>query len=189
MSDSAKPPLSALRPAVFLDRDGTLIPDTGYLDNVAGVRLLPGVGPALAALARAGFALVVVTNQSGIGRGLIRAEIVEQQHERLRELLRPNGVELAAVEYCPHAPDAGCACRKPRPGMLLRAAARLRLELKASFMVGDKTADVAAGQAAGCRTIFLGTTAAEADFNAPDVPAAAAWILARGPGTIPVTRF
>ena len=179
MSDATQQASSALRPAVFLDRDGTLIRDTGYLDNVAGVQLLPGVGAALAALARAGFVLVVVTNQSGIGRGLIRAEIVEQQHERLRDLLRPSGVELAAVEYCPHAPDTGCDCRKPLPGMLLRAAGRLGIDLSASFMVGDKPADVGAGQAAGCRTVFLGDGCAEADFNAPDVPAAAAWILAR----------
>lgn len=179
MSDPVQPPLSAGRPAVFLDRDGTLIRDTGYLDNVAGVRLLPGVGAALAALARAGFMLVVVTNQSGIGRGLIREEVVGQQHARLRELLRPAGVELAAVEYCPHAPDTGCDCRKPLPGMLLRAAARLGLDLTASFMVGDKPADMGAGHAAGCRTVFLGEGCAEADFNAPDVPAAAAWILAR----------
>jgi len=163
---------------VFLDRDGTLIRDTGYLDNVAGVQLLPGVGAALAALARAGFVLVVVTNQSGIGRGLIRTEVVEQQHDRLRELLRPAGVDLAAVEYCPHAPDTGCDCRKPLPGMLLRAACRLGIDLAASFMVGDKPADVGAGHAAGCRTVFIGEGCAEADFNAPDVPAAVAWILA-----------
>ena len=178
MSDITQQSSASLRPAVFLDRDGTLIRDTGYLDNVAGVQLLPGVDAALAALAQAGFILVVVTNQSGIGRGLIRAEVVEQQHDRLRELLRPAGVELAAVEYCPHAPDTGCTCRKPLPGMLLRAARRIGIDLAASFMVGDKPADVSAGHAAGCRTVFLGAECAGADFNAPDVPAAAAWILA-----------
>ncbi|MFA5206730.1 MAG: HAD family hydrolase [Lentisphaeria bacterium] len=175
------------RPAVFLDRDGTLIPDHNYLATVDGVDLLPGAGDALAALARAGFALVVVTNQSGIGRGLIRPEVVEQQHERLRERLRPFGVELAAIAKCPHLPETGCACRKPKPGMLLETAGRLGLDLAASFMVGDKPGDIGAGRAAGCRTVLLGTAnddPAGADFTAPDLPAAAAWILGHRAGKV-----
>ena len=165
--------------AVFLDRDGTVIPDAGYLATVEGVSLLPGAGVALAALARAGFLLVLVTNQSGIGRGYFTAATVEAQHRRLQALLEPFGVRFADIEYCPHAPDTACGCRKPQPGLLLAAAAKLHLSPADSFMIGDKAADVAAGRAIGCRTIFLGHACAQADFCAPTLAAAAEWILAR----------
>ena len=165
--------------AVFLDRDGTVIPDANYLSTVEGVALLPGAGEALGRLARAGFLLVLVTNQSGIGRGYFTAEVVEAQHARLRELLKPFGAELAAVEFCPHAPEEVCGCRKPLPGMILRAAERLGIASEASFMAGDKPADVQAGRAAGCRTVFIGRECPGADFCAPDLAAAAEWILGR----------
>lgn len=171
-----------LHKAVFLDRDGTVIPDANYLATVEGVTLLPGAGEALAALARAGFLLVLVTNQSGIGRGYFTAAIVEAQHHRLQELLKPFGVTLAAVEFCPHAPDTECNCRKPKPGMLLTAAAKLQVAPADSFMVGDKPADVEAGRAAGCRTVFIGPQAcAAADFSSATLAAAAEWILTQTP--------
>ncbi len=171
-----------LQKAVFLDRDGTVIRDANYLSTVEGVALLPGAGEALGALARAGFLLVLVTNQSGIGRGYFTAELVEAQHARLRELLKPFGAEFAAVEYCPHAPGAECGCRKPQPGMLLAATGRLRVAPADSFMVGDKPADVEAGRAAGCRTVFIGPACQGADCCAPDLAAAAEWILSRRAG-------
>ena len=169
-----------LRPAVFLDRDGTLIPDHGYLAAVDGVTLLPGVGPALAELARAGFLLVLITNQSGIGRGYFTRAVVDAQHERLQERLRPFGAELAALEVCPHTPEESCDCRKPWPGMLQRAAAALRLDLPRSWMIGDKALDAQAGRAAGCRAIRLAAAAdPAADATVPDVAAATRWILAQ----------
>jgi D-glycero-D-manno-heptose 1,7-bisphosphate phosphatase len=176
----------SIRSAVFLDRDGTLIPDHGYLASVDGVTLLPGTGPALAALARAGFLLVLITNQSGIGRGRFSRAVVDAQHERLQELLRPFGVALAGVEVCPHPPEADCDCRKPRPGLLRRAAAALGIDLARSWMVGDKTGDIEAGRAAGCRTILLGTAVdpdTPADTTVPDLATAARWIVAHSEGS------
>ncbi len=165
--------------AVFLDRDGTLIVDRGYLDNVAGVELLPGVGEALARLAAAGFLLVVVSNQSGVGRGYFEYSMVEAQHRRLQELLAMHGVRLAAGKYCPHAPDQHCPCRKPKPQMLIEAAAELEIDLSASWMIGDKASDVEAGQAATCQTILLGQPGDQtpATHLATNLPQAVDWIL------------
>jgi histidinol-phosphate phosphatase family protein len=138
-----------------MDRDGTLIEDAGYPRFPHQVRLLPGAAEALAGLARLGFRLVLVSNQSGIGRGMISAAEAEQVHQRLAELLAGSGVELHASYYCPHLPDAGCECRKPRPGMLLQALRELRLDASRCFMVGDKASDVEAGASVGCRTILF----------------------------------
>ncbi len=144
-----------MRPAVFLDRDGTLIPDEGYLADASRVRLIPGVAPALRALAASGKLLVVVSNQSGVARGLIKSEEVAAVHARVVELLAAEGVHLDAAYHCEHGPDDGCACRKPRPGMLLRAAAEHPIDLRRSLMVGDKPSDVAAGEAAGCKALLF----------------------------------
>jgi len=146
---------NGLRPAVFLDRDGTLIEDVGYPRDPEAVRLLDGAPEALAALRRAGFALVVVSNQSGIGRGLVSREEADAVHARFVRELRARGVELDDVRYCPHAPEEACACRKPAAGLLLDSARELGLDLERSFMVGDKPADVEAGRTAGCRTVLF----------------------------------
>lgn len=164
--------------AVFLDRDGTVNEEVGYLGHPEGLRLLPGVPAALAALQAAGWQLVIVSNQSGVGRGLFSAAAVEAVDARLRALLAAAGVRLTASYYCPHAPWESCTCRKPAPGLLLRAAADLDIDLTRSYMVGDQPRDVAAGRAAGCRTILLGPAAdPTADVVLPDLPTAAAWIL------------
>jgi D-glycero-D-manno-heptose 1,7-bisphosphate phosphatase len=147
---------NGLRPAVFLDRDGTLIEDVGYPRDPEAVRLLDGAPEALAALRRAGFALVVVSNQSGIGRGLVSREEADAVHARFVRELQARGVELDDVRYCPHAPEEACACRKPAAGLLLDSARELGLDLDRSFMVGDKPADVEAGRTAGCRTVLFG---------------------------------
>ena len=150
----------AERPAIFLDRDGTVIEDVGYLRDPGQVQMLPGAGPALRLLQDHGFALVVVSNQSGIGRGWITPGEAEQVHERMRACLAAHGVSLDAVYYCPHAPDARCPCRKPSPEMILRAAQELDLDRARSFLVGDKATDIQAGQRAGCYTILLTPAAA-----------------------------
>lgn len=141
--------------AVFLDRDGTLIDDIGYISDPEDVRLVPGAADALRGLRDAGFRLVVVSNQSGLGRGLITQEQADAVHRRFVEELERAGARIDGAFYCPHAPEDGCACRKPLPGLLLDAARGLGLDLGRSFMVGNSDVDRAAGEAAGARAILL----------------------------------
>ena len=144
------------RAAVFLDRDGTLIDDVGYLSDPEDVRLVPGAADALRALRGDGLALVVVSNQSGIGRGLTTQEEADAVHRRFLEELERTDAGIDAAYYCPHTPEDGCLCRKPLPGLILDAARELELDLERSTMVGNSDVDVAAGEAAGTRTILLG---------------------------------
>lgn len=150
---SGRPPsvLASLRPCVFLDRDGTIIADPGYLRDPALVDLLPGTGPAIAQLNRAGLPVIVVTNQSGISRGLLTEAEYRSVTARLDELLRPFTARIDATYHCPHAPerDGPCACRKP--GLLLfeRAAEDHGLDLAASWWVGDRMSDVLPAAAVG----------------------------------------
>lgn len=145
--------------AVFLDRDGTLNVEVNYLRRVEDLRLIPGAGEALAALRRQGFVLVGITNQAGIARGLLDETVLGAIHERLQALLAAQGARLDAVYFCPHHPEftGACECRKPLPGMLLQAAAELDIDLARSWMVGDTPADIAAGRAAGCRSVLVRT--------------------------------
>ena len=171
--------MQKLNAAVFLDRDGTLIVDRGYLDNTQEIELLPGVGPALARIQATGLMLVVVTNQSGIGRGYFPRSMVREQHRVLSGKLREFGVTLDAVAVCPHHPQENCDCRKPRPGMLVRTAQTNGIDLASSYMIGDKSSDIEAGRAAGCRTVLLqsGQVSAAADFVVRDWPHAADAII------------
>jgi D-glycero-D-manno-heptose 1,7-bisphosphate phosphatase len=148
---------AASHPAAFLDRDGTLVVERGYAADGAAMELLPGVPGALRSLTAAGYVLVVVSNQAGVGRGLFTLEAVFDTMRSLRLALRRHGVELDAIYFCPHRPDEGCDCRKPAPGLLRRAAQDLRLSLKDSLMVGDKLIDVEAGHAAGARGALVRT--------------------------------
>lgn len=141
--------------AILLDRDGTLMIDTGYPKHPDEVRLLPNALTAMRRLRDAGYRLILVSNQSGIGRGLVTPEQARAVHERLVERLAEHGLELDASYYCPHAPEDDCECRKPAPGMLLRAAREHGLDLARSFMVGDKPGDVEAGRRAGCRGLLI----------------------------------
>ncbi|HET7717533.1 MAG TPA: HAD family hydrolase [Bauldia sp.] len=136
-------------PALFLDRDGTLIEDPGYIANPDDVRLIEGVPDALRRFRDAGHALVVVTNQSGIGRGLYGWDDYEAVAARLDALLAENGVFLDAAFACGHAPEEDCGWRKPAPGMILAAAEHLGLDLRRSLMAGDKRLDIEAAAAAG----------------------------------------
>ncbi|MCD6378722.1 MAG: HAD family hydrolase [Planctomycetes bacterium] len=147
---------------VFLDRDGTIIEDPGYLTEPEAVKLLPGVDAALRSLADAGYKLVIVTNQSAIARGLITEEGLERIHNELRRQLSERGVNLDGIYYCPYHPEGTIekyarisADQKPSPGMLLRAAKDLDIDLNQSWMVGDSPRDIEAGQRAGCRTIRI----------------------------------
>lgn len=149
--------------AVFLDRDGTIVADKHFLADPEGVELLPGAAEGLRELRRLGARLVVVTNQSGIGRGYFPAEVLERIHDRLRALLADDGVELDAIYSCPHAPEEGCSCRKPAPGLFLRAAEELGVELADSFVLGDRDVDVEAGRRIGATSIRIGLEPAGAD--------------------------
>jgi D-glycero-D-manno-heptose 1,7-bisphosphate phosphatase len=149
-----------LRPAVFLDRDGTLIEEVGHLGDPEGVIVLPGVPEALRRLAGAGYTLVVVSNQGGVARGLFTEDDVRAVNRRAAELLAQAGApRIGGWYWCPHHPDhtGPCRCRKPRPGMLLRAAREHDLDLPRSWMVGDHPVDAGAGRAAGARPIVVRT--------------------------------
>lgn len=137
------------RRALFLDRDGTLIVDVGYPRDPERVTPIPGVAEALRELQKS-WALVVISNQSGIGRGRITEAEAAAVHARFVELFEQAGVRFAGSYYCPHAPDAACRCRKPMPGMIQDAAREHDLDLAASVMIGDKPSDLEAGRAAGC---------------------------------------
>jgi D,D-heptose 1,7-bisphosphate phosphatase len=148
--------------AVFLDKDGTLIEDVPYNVDPARIRLTPGATEGLRVLHRAGYRLLVVSNQSGVARGYFGEEALRPVGQRLRELLAEAGVPLAGFYYCPHHAEAAvaayrvvCDCRKPRPGLLVRAAAEHGIDLARSWMIGDILDDVEAGRAAGGRTVLL----------------------------------
>ncbi len=165
---------------VFLDRDGTIIEDRGYLDDPAGIAFPPGVLGGLRQLQALGLPLVVVTNQSGVGRGYFDLDCVDRIHDRLRQLLEAEGILLDGIYTCPHAPDAGCACRKPEPGLAQRASRALGCVLEESFMIGDKPSDVEMGQRIGAETFWLAgqdeaqrATPPQADHVVRDLPEAA----------------
>lgn len=176
---------------VFLDRDGTLNYDPGYLKVAADLKLLPGVGPALARLKRAGAKLVVVTNQSGVGRGIFTLKDLEAVHARLEGLLEQEDVALDAIYFCPHHPDDGCHCRKPEVGMVERSVSELHLDLRRSYLIGDHARDIQLAYRVGAKAILITTEpvdtqaldalrAAEAmpDAVAKSMAEAVDWILA-----------
>ena len=200
----APPPVSepdasipALSPAslagvtVFLDRDGTLNIDSGYLKSPDDLTVLPGVGAALAKLKQAGARLIVVTNQSGVGRGYFTSKDLEAIHSKLRLLLAEDGVTLDGLYFCPHHPDDRCNCRKPARGMVDRALAELHVDLSRAYVVGDSARDVELARQVGAKGLLVmtGPSGAEAladltardlspDHVAEDLSQAVEWIIA-----------
>jgi histidinol-phosphate phosphatase family protein len=182
-----------VRRAVFLDKDGTLIDDVPYNVDPRLIRLAPGAAAGLRRLHEAGYRLVVVSNQSGVARGFFSETALAGVEARLRGLIEEAGAELAGFEYCPHFAGSivaeyavACDCRKPAPGMLLRAARRLVIDLKRSWMVGDILDDVEAGHRAGCRSILVDNgnetewdlgPGRRPEFLADDLGDAARWIV------------
>lgn len=167
--------VAARRQAIFLDRDGTIICDVGYPADPGQVRLLPGVGDALKRLQEQGFFLVLVSNQSGIGRGWVTEGQAERVHQKVVSCLAGYGVQLDAAYYCPHTPEQKCICRKPSPGMLLQAAEDLKVDLAQCFLVGDKQSDISAGKQAGCHTILLAADASTMPADPVPTCTAASW--------------
>ena len=173
-----------MRRALFLDRDGTVIEDHGYMRDPDLVNLLPGAAEELRSLFRDGWVLIVVSNQSGVGRGLISPEAQEAVQARFLDALREAGVVIEGSYFCPHRPDENCMCRKPSPLLLERASREHGIDLRRSWMIGDRRADILAGRTAGCRTIWMRNTvhpSAEglADYLAMDWAEAAAVIRER----------
>ena len=159
---------------VFLDRDGTLNVDTGYVKSPDDFTVLPGVGAALARLKQAGARLVVVTNQSGLGRGYFTSKDLEAIHGKLRAILAEDGVTLDGLYFCPHHPDDRCNCRKPARGMIDRALAELQVDLSRAYVVGDSVRDVELAKLVGAQSLLVmtGPSGAEAlaDLTARDLP-------------------
>lgn len=189
--------MSGLRPAVFLDRDGCLIEESGYIDRLERVRLFSYTAEALVVLKQAGFALVMITNQSGIAQGMVDVPTVEHIHAHIEAHLAAAGGALDRTYYCPHHPKAPveqwrveCDCRKPHPGMALAAARDLGLDLSRSYVVGDRWRDVGVANAVGGTGILVRSgygvheefhpePGVTAGFIADHVHQAATWILAR----------
>ena len=174
--------------AVFLDRDGVLMEDTNYVGELERVIIIPGVYAALKRLQDAGYKLLVVTNQSGVGRGFFTRGHVEIIHDHLTKQFARHGVRIDRFYVCPHHPDDNCDCRKPKPKSLREAAKEFGLDLSRCFMIGDRPSDILAGHNAGTRTILVLTgggaeTLAEGKTKpnhvAANINAAADWILAQ----------
>ncbi|MBX3204663.1 MAG: HAD family hydrolase [Labilithrix sp.] len=154
--------------ALFLDRDGTLIRDVGYPRDPASVELVPGVVEALSTARELGYKLAIVSNQSGVARGLIQPAEARAVQARVDELFAARAVSFDGAWFCFHGPDEGCRCRKPAPGLILDAASALEVDRARSIMVGDKPSDVDAGIAAGCAAVLFGEAhhpRAEARFS------------------------
>jgi D-glycero-D-manno-heptose 1,7-bisphosphate phosphatase len=144
--------------AIFLDRDGVINRDRrDYVKSWEEFEFLPGVLEALRLLAPGPHRIIVVSNQSAIGRGLVSSEAVDEIHDRMVEAVRAGGGRIDAVYYCPHSPEADCPCRKPRPGLLLRAARELDIDLPGSWLIGDDLRDLESAVAAGVRPVLVRT--------------------------------
>jgi len=156
-------PEQSTRPsAVFLDRDGVVIRDVGYLRSPAGLRLMPGAARAIRRLNQAGIPVVLVTNQSAVARGWLSLQALDAIHSELKQRLARGGARLDAIYFCPHHSTetvgsfrVECDCRKPNPGMLIRAAQELGFRLSDAVIIGDKPSDLEAGRRAGCRTVLV----------------------------------
>ncbi|MFQ5720293.1 MAG: D-glycero-alpha-D-manno-heptose-1,7-bisphosphate 7-phosphatase, partial [Acidobacteriota bacterium] len=153
-----------MKPAVFLDRDGTICREVGYVNHPSRLELLPGAAGAIARFRQLGYLCVLVTNQAGVARGYFPETLVQPTHDRLKRLLAAESTALDAIYYCPHHPTAGeppyrmdCGCRKPRPGMLTRAARDLDIDLTRSIVIGDKITDVEMAHRVGALGVLVRT--------------------------------
>ena len=157
---------NSMNRAIFLDRDNTVIVDRGYLYDPAYIEFIPEVLSALRTIQDAGFLLIMVSNQSGIGRGYFTETNHNAVKERLSELLKANGITLAGYYYCPHSPDENCECRKPKPLMAYKAAEDFNIDLSESYMIGDKDSDIEFGRNFGAKACFRSV---QEYFNKPGI--------------------
>lgn len=173
-----------LKPAVFLDRDGTIARDVPYCPGPEQFELLPGVVRAIRILNQRGITAVVITNQSGIARGYFTPDDLARIHHKLHLELAQGNAHLDGIYYCPHHPDDGCLCRKPKPGLFMQAAHELSIDLSRSFMIGDQPKDIEAGKNAGCRTVLISTARPQEndmvpDYTAFDILDAVNWVVSQ----------
>jgi D-glycero-D-manno-heptose 1,7-bisphosphate phosphatase len=153
---------------VFLDRDGTINRDVHHLSDPAQLELLPGAAAGLRRLCQAGCPLVVVSNQSPLGRGWFDEARLREIHGRLGDMLAAEGIAISGWYWCPHVPEAGCTCRKPAPGLFFRAREELGVILEGSWIVGDRLSDMEAGRQAGARSILVATGYGQAESERPE---------------------
>lgn len=175
-----------MRPYLLLDRDGTLIEERHYLREPEGVAILPGTRELLAAAREAGWGVAILTNQSGVARGLMTLDDVRAVHERMLELIGDPQLTMDHIFICPHGPDDPCDCRKPLPGLALEAARKYDVDLSRSLVVGDRVRDLQAGRAVGAHTALVRT-----GYGAKEEPhagEAADWIVDGLAELIPVVR-
>lgn len=157
------------RPFVLLDRDGTIIVERHYLADPGQIEFLPGAITGLRHLRTMGLGLVMLTNQSAVGRGFFDETQLDLIHRHLLELLNHEGVHLEGIYFCPHTPENNCSCRKPRPGLAERAAKELDFDLQASFLIGDKPADIELGRNVGATTFLVRTGYGAGFVNDPTI--------------------
>jgi D-glycero-D-manno-heptose 1,7-bisphosphate phosphatase len=147
--------INAPRPAVFLDRDGTICEEVGYLNHISRLQIYPFAAAAVRRLNDAHLPVIVVSNQSGISRGIVPESLVQETHRRITEELARHGAHLDGIYYCPHTRADQCDCRKPLPGLLEQAARAHHLDIVKSFVVGDRYGDVELAQVAGARGVLV----------------------------------
>ncbi len=175
-------------PVAILDRDGTIVVDRGYLGDPMGLQFAPGAAEGLRRLHRHGYRLVVVTNQSGVGRGFFPMSCVDAMNVRLQAMVEAAGATLEGIYVCPHAPSDACACRKPAQGLMRRAAAELGFDPARAVVIGDKESDIEFGRLAGAKTVLIAAAVAAPparvvpDWVVPDLSAAAHILTAASTG-------
>ena len=156
---------TSLRPAVFLDRDGTIAEEVGYLDHLTRFRMFPFAAQAIRRLNEAKLPVIVITNQSGVARGYFPESLISAVHELMTTQLAKEGAHVDALYYCPHKEDDACACRKPKPGMLESAAREHGLDLRRSFVVGDRYGDIELALGVGAHSILVRTGYGEGEMK------------------------
>ena len=178
--------LNRFQPAVFLDRDGTINQDIGYIDSPERLFIIDGAASAIKRLNSKGFRVVVITNQSGVGRGYFTKEAADSVNKKLEEVLKREGAHLDGIYYCPHHPDDNCECRKPRIGLLEKAKNDLAIDFKKSYVIGDKGSDIEIAQSIGGKGILVLTGSGkdekqkldhEPSYIATDLKDAVEWII------------
>ena len=170
---------------VFIDRDGTISEEVGYINHLSRFQVYPWSAEAIRNLNLKGLKAILVTNQAGVARGYFEESLIHEVHQKLRDELKQSGAYLDAIYYCPHHPSVGkppyrldCDCRKPKPGMLLRAANELEIDMKHSFVIGDRYSDIQLAQNAGIKSIFVlsGYGLGEYEFHRQDWKVQPDWV-------------